>query len=418
MPGRFRVLLVDDGELDDVRDCLLGLGVDFAHLRGGAVPPRIEPPGDLLVASTRRASLARPWPPPGPDGRPVRIAVAAEESGALRASLRQMGFAFLVRRPVHATALRLLLLHALYRGEERRAQRRIPLGYRVFVKAGLRRRGALLLDISESGCRLVLDDALPIGSRVVVQVPSELCGDDGFGLPGRVVRCAPDTSSPADGAYAVAVRFAELEAATRALLDEALAAHQLTAPTHPDPIGFAAYAGPSLRPPPIEGDESAPRLVRRIPPTSAAEKRPAPPRGHAIPSAPDAAARRGRGERRRTPRGRYARRVVAAGSDGAVHRVLIGRDLSAAGMRIDRHPDLTVGMQLRLALYDPAREAPIVVEAKVGRDDGPGGLGLLFEGVPAETAQRLEMLVASLPPVERLDDGETGALGTVLSEVL
>ena len=33
-------------------------------------------------------------------------------------------------------------------------------------------------------------------------------------------------------------------------------------------------------------------------------------------------------------------------------------------------------------------------------------------------AQQLESLVASLPPVECLADGETGAMGTVVSEIL
>ena len=62
MTNRFRVLLVDDGELDDVRDCLLALGAEFAHLRGGAVPARLEPPRDLFITSTRHAALARSWP--------------------------------------------------------------------------------------------------------------------------------------------------------------------------------------------------------------------------------------------------------------------------------------------------------------------------------------------------------------------
>ena len=110
------MLLVDDGELEDVRDCLLDLGTEFAHLRGGAVPAKLDAPRDLFITTTRHATLARPWPKPDAGGRPVRIAVVSEDSGTLRATLRQMGFTFLVRRPVHPIALRLLLLHALYHG--------------------------------------------------------------------------------------------------------------------------------------------------------------------------------------------------------------------------------------------------------------------------------------------------------------
>ena len=92
MTNRFRVLLVDDGELDDVRDCLLALGAEFAHLRGGAVPAHLEPPRDLFITSTRHATLARAWPKQDASGHPVRIAVVSEDSGTLRATLRQMGF--------------------------------------------------------------------------------------------------------------------------------------------------------------------------------------------------------------------------------------------------------------------------------------------------------------------------------------
>src|SRR4030095_15939361 len=98
MADRFRVLLVDDGELEDVRDCLLDLGAEFAHLRGGAVPAKLEAPRELFITNTRHATLARPWQKPDAAGKPVRIAVVSEDSGTLRATLRHMGFTFLGRR--------------------------------------------------------------------------------------------------------------------------------------------------------------------------------------------------------------------------------------------------------------------------------------------------------------------------------
>jgi hypothetical protein len=109
---------------------------------------------------------------------------------------------------------------------------------------------------------------------------------------------------------------------------------------------------------------------------------------------------------------------VLAAATAAMHRMLFGRDLSSGGMRVDRHPELRVGARLRLALYDAAREAPLVVEAVVARDDGPRGFGLQFLSMTPELAQRLEQLVATLPPVERLDDGEAGALGSVVGEIV
>jgi len=403
---RFRVLLVDDGELDDVRDCLLALNVEFAHLRGGAVPARLDPPSDLFVASTRRAALARPWPR---SERPVRIAVVTEDSGTLRSTLRRLGYSYLVRRPAHPVALRLLLMHALYRGEERRGAPRVPLGYPVAVKIGMRRRDALLVDLAESGCRFLVNEPVSEGMKVTVQVPSELCGSDGFALPGTVVRCGRDRSSPNDGAFAVAIQFTKLADAARALLEEALAAHRLGGDASEE--GFVDEA-PLVTPADI-GDEAAPRLVRRVAPQPL--PLPQDPKRHR--SAADARPR-SPADRRRHARGRFAERVVAAASDGSIHRVLIGRDLSTGGMRVDRQPELVVGARLRLALYDAAQEKPMVVTASVLRDDGAAGVALRFEEIAPESAARLERLVAGLPPVERLSDGESGALGTVVGEIL
>ena len=401
MPQKFPVLLVDDGELNDVRDALLALHVEFAHLRGGAVPATIDAPRDLFVATARRAQLVRPWPHAE---RPVRVAVVTEDSETLRATLRQLGFAFLVRRPVHAVALRLLLQHALYRGQERRAAPRVPLGHPVAVKVGMRRRDALLADLSENGCRVLASWTAAEGARVTVQVPSELCGEEGFVLPGRVVRCTPDRSSPGDATHAVAIQFAELTDAARALLANALEAHRFDRSGAPTGAPDAAWV-----PTPQPGDDAAPRLVRRVAPRPLAE--PAKPK-HGAGAPPRAR------DRRRDPRRRCGERVIAASADGSLHRILIGRDLSCGGMRIDPQLDFAVGTRLRVALYDATREAPVVVDAVVVRDDGPGGAALRFAELAADARARLEQLVAGLPPVECLADGETGALGTVVGEIV
>jgi hypothetical protein len=409
MADRFRVLLVDDGELDDVRDCLLAMGAEFAHLRGGAVPAKLEPPRDVFITSTRHATLARAWPKQDASGRPIRIAVVSEDSGTLRATLRQMGFTFLVRRPVHPVALRLLLLHALYHGQERRSKPRVPLGYRIALKIGMRRREGLLVDLGEEGCRVLTHEAVPEASKVSVQVPSELCGDDAFTLPGRVVRCQPDRSAPAEGNYAIAIQFTQLGDSALSLLDEALAAHQLGAPSANDRRDARVAA------PDPAADETSPPLVRRAP---LRDRDAQTSRRHRAPSAPVSTGVSGGIERRRQRRGRYQNRVVAAAADGSAHRVLIGRDLSAGGMRIDHQRDLAVGAKLRIALYDITRDTPVVVVATVARDDGKKGMALTFDELAPGAAEHLEQLVASLPPVERLQDGEAGALGTIVSEIV
>ena len=52
------------------------------------------------------------------------------------------------------------------------------------------------------------------------------------------------------------------------------------------------------------------------------------------------------------------------------------------------------------------------------REDEGRGMVLRFDELTPETAAELEKLVAKLPSVESLQDSETDAMGTVLSEVL
>jgi hypothetical protein len=102
MQQQSSVLLIDDGELDDVRSLLREIGAETSELRGGAIPERVPPPRDLLVTTSRRARVAEGWPAPmGDPPHPVKIAVVTEDSITARRMLRLMGFDFLVRRPVH-----------------------------------------------------------------------------------------------------------------------------------------------------------------------------------------------------------------------------------------------------------------------------------------------------------------------------
>ena len=462
--ARFPVLLVDDGELDDVRDLLDDLGIEFAHLRGGAVPNRLDPPRDLFVTTMRRARLARAWPH-SVDGtlRPIRIAIVEEDSSTARAALRRLGFSYLVRRPVHPTALRLLVLRALYRGDERRSDTRVPIGFDISMRSGLRRREALLVDLSRGGCRLIADRALPAGAKLSLHLPGELLGDGDLTVSGRILRCERDAQALADGGFRIAVRFQDLATDTRNALERFLARRDVRlGPAPPEPqvqalrpaaasdvapsVGTEApepgavpdvlkttrhaASSPTAATPhndvthPLAREEQAPRkplpLQSAPSPAEPARKEtpepgPSPRLGAALISR---SGRRGPpSERRRKPRVVYGRRVVAEAA-AAMHRMLLGRDLGVGGMRVDAHKDLKVGSRLRLALYDPAREAPLVVDAVVSRDDGPRGLGLQFLAVSPDVAARLEHLVATLPPVEQLSDGEAGALGTVVGEIV
>jgi hypothetical protein len=121
-------------------------------------------------------------------------------------------------------------------------------------------------------------------------------------------------------------------------------------------------------------------------------------------------------DRRATPRHPYAAKVPAFGTRAL--RVLVGRDLSVGGMRIESNPDLEVGDRLHLAIYGDASEEPFLVWGTILRSDGRGGTAVAFDPVHPTIAKQLEALVASLPAVESLRDTEAKAMGTVLTEII
>lgn len=408
------VLLLDDGELEDIQLMLEELRVPLARIRGGAIVSGTPAPRDLLIATPRRIDAVVPANAGAASG-PVRIVVVNEDSTGLRERLRRSGFDYLVRRPVHPEALRLLLLRSLYRGEERRGEPRVAAGLDVSYRTGLRSRRAILADLSTRGCRLVSRNPVDAGRRIRVHLPEALETGDPIAVVGHVLRSAREERPGVGSVHVAAVLFDKVS-------DDARHALELL----------------------VEDLSRGPATLRRgaaRAPGSAAEERgqPIPFRAKAAPTnpkgergAPDAESDRASlavevslqpdvegasaKERRVQPRATYELTVPAFGKRAL--RVLVGRDLSIGGMRIERLPALEVGDRLHLAVYGSAEEAPFLVWGTVTRDDGDAGMGVVFDHLEPEIARRLERLVTSLPAVESLRDGELEAMGTVVSEIL
>jgi hypothetical protein len=121
-------------------------------------------------------------------------------------------------------------------------------------------------------------------------------------------------------------------------------------------------------------------------------------------------------DRRKERRAAFQAKVPAFTSRAL--RVLVGRDLTAHGMRVESSSDLSLGDRLHLAIYGEPGEEPFLVWARVARDDRDRGMLIEFDPVHEVVAGQLEKLVAFLPAVESLQDGEIGAMGTVISEIL
>lgn len=350
-----RALLVHDGELADVRALLGDLGVRVFEARR-ADGADLRQRWDLVVATPRLV-------PGASGGRPAeagaRIAVLPHESRTLAARLRRGDVDYVVRRPVHPDALRLLLLGVLYRGPEKRRAPRVPVGVPVRIRLGLRRHPALLCEISTSGCRLRARVALRRGQRLALLLPPALAGGRGLSLGAEVARL----SAAADGAQEAALSLRP-SARAAARLAELVERH---------------VAGPGVLSEPVAG----------------------------------ASARSAR-ERRLAPRRAYPRRVIALGEEAA--RVLIGLDLSAGGMRVAPGPALRVGEELRLALHDAGEPVPLVLRARVVRDEGERGHVLQFGSLDARERHYLERLLAGLPALSR--PGARGGTGVVVSRIL
>jgi len=382
------VLLLHDGELDDVRELLGEIGADYVHLRGGEIPERVDPPEKLFIATARRAMMAGKWPSGrGTSEGLLKIGIVSEDSNTLRSMLRRIGFDLLIRRPVHPQALRLLILRALFSGNERRRENRVPVGYEISYRSGIRRRRATLLEFTSRGCRLLSERQIGVGSRLTLDLPREVTDGRPLQLRAKVIRSTANGHGTPREQHAVALYFEKMSVEKQRELAEILKKRESGTPILPEAMARAAAA-----------------LSRR--------PAPAPARGGSTPAAGAGSVE----DRRKAPRAAFEGKVISLDNEAAL--VVMGRDLSVGGMRVDPHPKLVLGKTLRLALYAAPDQGPFVVRAAVVRSGGEDGVGLRFERLPGDVAVQIESLVAGLPSVESLRGGEADALGSVVSQIL
>jgi len=423
-----QTLLVHDGELADVRTLLGELGTPFTERRGALCPEDRDTAWDLVIGTPARILRLHL----DPSRRPAQIAMVDEDSRTLRNSLRRAGIRVVVRRPVHRAALRAVILHALYRGPEKRRSARVSVGAPVRYRQGWRRRTAILADLSLGGCRLLTPHPVEIGRKVTVQLPADVAGGKSVSARARVLRSTKAPGEPA-GTRTVTARFESVGRRLHERLKRAVASHASGPATfeadddEPVLVPTRAPAGSGAARPPAPAPPVGP-----VPPNAPAAASPAPapqavPRAADAPSAPAAAAaaapadaERGEperadtapdGERRESPRHALEQRVIELGDEAS--RVLMGRDISIGGMRVDPNPNLRLGEDLRLAIHLGDREAPLVVGARVHRDDRERGMVLRFHELSAEASRYLNRTVDTLPLV----DPERGE-GMLVTEIL
>jgi hypothetical protein len=405
-------VLCDSGELDDVAALLYRLGEPPMRVWPSdlALLEPWEMPGRLFV-TTVKLGLTAELPPDLDRPGVVRVAVGDGETATATNAMLRRGFHFVVRRPVHAEALRLLFSQILFRGRDQRRASRFSYGGDVRWRIGLRMGRCLLAEISSEGCRLLLRaPTVRLGRRITLKVPIERGGTRMVKLRGRVVRRDLPRRDLGGTPPSVAVAFEKLSRRARAHLDLVLAGCAA------GPATTRGEQGPRPAPP---GPKHTPLPARLAARGLGAAQKPAglPLKPAQAPATPVA---EGPGyDRRLAPRVALGREVVAIDpGESRVTHTLVGRDLSMGGMSVEPHPLLKPGEKLHVALYGPDLGDPLVVLGRVVRTDGTRGFGLRFEDVSAETSKRLASLVAALPSVESLSADQSKPQGVVLGEIV
>ncbi len=368
-PAALRSLLIHDGDLADVRALLVSLKIPFVERLGAETAEDRKCRWDLVIASAKRILDLQI---PHSSSPPTQIAILSHDARTLRSSLRRTGTTLMVRRPVHPAALRALVLHSLYRGPEKRRAARVNVGAPVRLKLGWRHREAILVDLSVSGCRLMTERPIERGKSFRLEMSAEVGGGRALAVEGRVVQCTA-SADPTLGRYVTSAIFHAVNARLHAHLHAIVAAHA---------------EGPAVC-------EGAPRIA--APEVTAPTAPPAAePAAEQLTFAPD---------------------DIEFGQgplDEEAARVLMGRDLSRGGMRVNPNPLLAVGMKLQLAVHAETRELPLILNAVVDRDDGELGLVLRFCDLSAEVSRYLDYVIHALPLVIDDDDDE----GCLITELL
>jgi hypothetical protein len=398
-PAQPSVVLCDEGELDDLYQTLRQMGQrplrvrpdDIHDLRDWERPSR-------LFVTVARVAMARPLEVIREDPDLVSIAVSDGDAQTAATAMLRKGFRYVVRRPAHPEAIRLLLGQVLYRGPEQRNAARFPFGGEIAWRSGLRRGRCVMSEVSARGCRLLTHEPLARGSLLHIRIPPALPDSRPLRLKGRVLR--RDLSDPSAGPRHthLVIGFEAVSLRARAHLDALLAERDsgpaVTLGTVPIASRRPARRGPS-------------RFLRL---TEARQS--SPPGGIGAAAAASS-------EQRRVPRAVWRSEVVTLeGRGDRVQLTLMGTDLSERGMRVEPHPLLQLGELLRVAIYDAKRSEPLVLETRVARDDGSRGCGLAFERVDPTTRERLRALVAEGTRIASLGPGAKRPEALVVGRII
>lgn len=371
-------IIFDDGELDLFEELLDELNLEYTRWHGHEAKGFLPMPMKVLIATCERFLELPALCEKTPFARPTHIAVVPPDAPYDLQLLQEIGTNYVIHLPIHRSVLRLLLLHLLYRGPEKRSAKRTVIGLGVHYQAGPRQRKALLADLSLEGCRLISHYGARTNIAVSIEIEhTALHRDTPLILPGKILRADPAPTSAQDkGEVLLAIQFDLPSDAERKSLETLLQHYAITPAIwdpNPEEYQHEKVSHPwGVMPPPakLSLDE-------------------------------DAESEHPLNERRHDKRAAFDNKVTALTKEAS--RILMARDLSSRGMRLQPHPTIAQGDKLQLALHGSSLDQPLIVSAEVVRNDGPNGLAVIFTDLAPDTVEKLELLVHDLPSIESVE---------------
>jgi hypothetical protein len=393
-PRPLIAVLVGSSDLDEIAEILRDLGVETIEC--GPYDPQLAALDDasLLVVS---GEIAISDPIPVDTDMLVGIAVCGDISETMRSQIRQQGFRYLLRSHLHPEALRLLLRYAVYGERDRRGRVRHPVGCEVSWRARWRRNRGRLLDVSQAGCCLLVENSPQVGAKIAIKIPAETVGGRALKLRGKVLRSTPNAAHNGRERTALGVILDDITPAAQKILVNLCERWSESPPMLPH------SERPQAATPAVEAHDE--RVLASKPQTEADQTRADGPSESEAedPTATESQDPSLAAAQRSTSRGLFEREIVQIDEEARVVQALLGRDLSVDGIRVVRQLGLAPGNKLRVALFDTLQQEPMILSAEVSNDDGGSGLFLHFVDLSAEMTARIEEIVAGLPAVESID---------------
>jgi len=407
------ILLERNCELSAFAEILDELGLATERCVTG-LPDEDQLDGVVLVVATAQRLLESS--PPHLSCWPPTIVVVQDTSKTLSAHLHRIGVPMILRQPVHPRALRLLLLHSIYRGPERRTRKRTPIGHPVRLGSGLFKSTATLLELSPAGARIEMARVPKLGTTLRVQLGKELTRGRPVRLNTKVMRRIEKPMDTDQGRPEIGLSILnghEHVDTIQAILDRHTDGPSVwkTSSSRFDAACDSRHVSKNTT---IEGAHVKQLLAGPVEDTTHEHDRMHGAGSEATASPVDLL------ERRKPTRIPYSKRIVALDREAA--RVLVACDLSPGGMRVVSNASVAVDDVLKIALHCGSQMEPLVVTARALRDDLENGLVLGFENLSEAQHEHLEKIIAesgTIRAAQTVDRAENNANDSlVVGEVL